>query len=773
MSITKKSFLITLVFLFILSSLFVSADASSYVDVNDEMYYSDAIESLTRYGVISGYNGNFRPDAKITRAEFSKVIALVSGLEDQVYSNAGNKKFDDVPLYHWATGYINTVANNKIIIGYPDGKYKPENNITYAEAVTVILRTLDYSTAELGDNWPYAYMIKAKGLGLTDELNVIDNNPITRADLCVIIDRALRTKLNNSSDEMISKMDFSITDEILVVATHKEDSSLSGYEISTNSGTYTLADLNLEFEPMSDVKLVLNKDKEVVNFIETKASKRTNTTVEGVINGEVYFSNGSSTIDYGISGNTKVYKNGALTSLGNIINDISKGSAVSLIYDKNGAVRYLSFGNADYTEAVAIRKDIYTTLNSVGVSDEQIKTATVIRNGNSANLSDAKVYDVVYYLEDNNTIYLYSDKVSGVYNEAFPSKNNVTSVEISGNVLELETQTAAYKLGEKSGSYKYGEKVTALLGMDGKVVDIVDLNSSSSANYGILLSYSTEISEDIDDKGALYRYITVINGEGKTSKYKTTGNYSERIGDVGKLSYDDNGNAVFASIASESIVSGKIDKNNRKIGDKWLTSDCVIIERTYSPDTRSGTATARTIRLEDINTDTLSAMHVLLAVTSGDFGDISLLILDSVTNDQFTYGILKSISGSVTTSNSNGNYEVFANGQTKSYSASFYQSLSSGTPVALQIENNKLVSIKKLNAIDVGVSVSAIDFSRIKVGKNIYKLSDDVQIIRKSSSGYTNISISNASEIIGKTANLYSDTTLSSGGTIRVITINN
>ncbi len=769
----KKIVTLILSFTLMLNILTVSGDASQYADVNEEMYYADAIEALSTYGIVSGYNGKFRPNEKITRAEFSKIVAIISGLEDQIYSNAGNRKFDDVPLSHWATGYINTVANNKIIIGYPDGKFQPEKDITFAEAVTVVLRTLDYSTAELGDNWPYAYMIKAKGLKLTDGIDASDNKPITRGDLCVIINRALQTNLNNSTKNLLSKMDFSMTDELLVIATHKEDSSLASYEIKTDKGTYALANTNLEINPMSNAKLVLNKDGEVINLTETASTKRISTTVDSVIGSEIYFANGTSSISLGISDNTSVYSNGSLLSFGSAINNISKGAAVSLVYDKNGSIRYLVFSDADYTEGVAIRSDIYTALNSVGVSREIVDTAKVIRNGNTATLGDAKIYDVVYYLKDNNTIYLYSDKVSGIYNDAFPNKVNVTSVDISGNILELETQSAAYKLGEKSGSYKIGASVTALLGMDGKIVDVVDLNTSNVANYGILLSYSTEISEEISDKGATYRYITVINGEGNTSKYKTEGNYSERIGDIGKLSYDENGNAVFASINTNSSVSGEIDKNNRKIGDKWLTNDCVIIERTYAPDTRTGTATAKTIRLDEINSTKLTSKQVLYAVTSGDFEDISLLIVEGVTNNQFTYGILKSIGGRVSVSSSNGSYEVYSGGQTKTYSSSFYNNISPGTPVAIQTNGNSLVSIKKLVAVDVGGSVSAIDFSRIKLGKDIYKLSDDVQIIKRTSSGYVGLSVFDTEEILGKTANIYADTSLKLGGLIRIIVLNN
>ncbi len=773
MSVFKKNTALVLSFVMIVVLCTAPTFASSYKDVDDNKYYAEAVEALTTYGIVSGFAGYFEPNSHVTRAEFAKMITLAAGLEDEAYNNAGERRFDDVSLSHWGNGYINTASENKLIVGYPNGLFMPDKKVTFAESVTVLLRAMNYTTADLGDNWPYAYMVKANGLGLTDGINIDDNSYISRGDLAVIMNRALQSKLNGSNEKLISKMEITITDELLVIATKKEDNSLGSDEIKTDMGTYTLANLSLDIEPMSKAKLVLNKDKKVINITNSNTSKRVITTVDSVVNGETYFANGTSTASLGVSEGTSVYNDGVVTTYGNFKNSIDEGAAVSIIYDNSGAVRYLVFGNADYTEPVAIRKDIYTALNSVGVSREAVDSSTIIRNGYAASLADVQPYDVAYYLADNSTIYLYSDKVSGVYRKAYPSKANVTSVEISGNILELETQSAAYKLGEKSGSYKIGSRVTALLGMDGKIVDIVDLNQGDVSNYGILLSYGTEMSDEAFEEGREYKYITVINGEGNTSKYITTGDYSEKIGDIGKLSFDDNGNAMFATVSARNTISGTVDKTNRKIGDHWLTNNCTIIERTYAPDTRTGTATAQVIELEDITATELTKNQVLYAVKSGDFGDVSLLIVENVTKSRYTYGILTKMDGGVSNSSSNGSYTVYSDGQTKTYQSSFYNSISSGTPVAVLAESNSLVSIKRLSAVNVGVTASAIDATRVKVGNTIYPISDDVQIIKKGYLGYTSMSVFDIGELKGKTINLYSDASISAGGTIRVITVNN
>lgn len=753
--------------------LFVPAEASGYKDVNDGEYYAEAIDALTLYGVVSGFAGYFDPNAYVTRAQFSKMIAIVAGLDDEVYSSAGNKKFDDVSVEYWGTGYINTVANNKLLVGYPNGYFMPEKNITFAEAVTVLLRAMNYTTAELGDNWPYSYMVKAASLGLTDGVQLENDSFITRADLCVIINRALQKELNGSTEKLISKMDISITDELLIIATKNEDASLDANQIKTSAGNYKLANQNLKLIPLTKVKLVLNEDKEVINFDTTYVPKQVITTVESFVDGTVYFANGTTSKSIGVADSTPVYSDGAITSYGAFKSGIEDGAAVSVLYDENGSVGYLLFNDVKYTDAVTVRDNIYTALNSVGVTDEKINSASVIRNGYAATLDDVELYDVAYYLADNSTIYLYSDKLSGVYNKAYPSKANVTSIDLSGNRLELETQTAAYKLGEKPGSYKLNSKITALLGRDGKIADVVDLNASSAANYCILLSTESSMSSDILESGKQYKYINVMNGEGKTVSYRTLKGYSDKIGYIGKLDFDSDGNATFSGLAVNASVTGRVDKNNKKIGEHWLTSDAVILERVYAPETGVGTAKAQVIDIEDINVSELTSKQVLYAVTSGEFGDVSLLIVENVTKNQYTYGLLTGFSGKASGMNAMGSYEVFSDGATQTYTTNFYTKIAVGSGVAMVIDGGQLVSLKALTKVGSTAKCEAIDFTRVRVGKETFELGNDVQIMKKNSTkGYTNISMEDAAKLTGATVNLYADASVSSGGLVRLVVFN-
>lgn len=111
---------------------------SDFADVKNTLWYADFIGFCAEKKIITGYpDGTFRPDENITRAEFTVMITRYLGLKA-----SGKKAFSDTGD-HWADGYINALKNAKIVDGYTDGTYKPENDITRAEAVKMVNRAAD------------------------------------------------------------------------------------------------------------------------------------------------------------------------------------------------------------------------------------------------------------------------------------------------------------------------------------------------------------------------------------------------------------------------------------------------------------------------------------------------------------------------------------------------------------------------------------------------------------------------------------------------------
>lgn len=111
---------------------------NNFTDINQKAWYSKIIGYLKELKLIDGYpNGKFDPDKPITRAETAKIIAKIEKL-----SPSNEDKFKDVNKNHWAKKDIESLAVKGYVKGYPDGTYKAEENITRAEAVTIINRIL-------------------------------------------------------------------------------------------------------------------------------------------------------------------------------------------------------------------------------------------------------------------------------------------------------------------------------------------------------------------------------------------------------------------------------------------------------------------------------------------------------------------------------------------------------------------------------------------------------------------------------------------------------
>ena len=114
------------------------SQSNSFTDVAAGAWYNNAISTMANAGILDGYeDGSFHPNGYITRAEFATIAVRFFDLSYQ-----GEDLFPDIDG-HWAQDYINQAADAGIIEGYPDGTFGPQKQITRAEAVTMVNRTLD------------------------------------------------------------------------------------------------------------------------------------------------------------------------------------------------------------------------------------------------------------------------------------------------------------------------------------------------------------------------------------------------------------------------------------------------------------------------------------------------------------------------------------------------------------------------------------------------------------------------------------------------------
>ena len=122
------------------------SSTNNYSDVKDTDWCNNAISTLSNMGTLKGYeDGTFHPNAPVTRAEFAAIAARFSDGAADDYAT-----FSDVPNDYWASKEIAKAAKLGWIKGYTDGTFRPTNNITRAEVMTLVNRVLERGVDEEG-----------------------------------------------------------------------------------------------------------------------------------------------------------------------------------------------------------------------------------------------------------------------------------------------------------------------------------------------------------------------------------------------------------------------------------------------------------------------------------------------------------------------------------------------------------------------------------------------------------------------------------------------
>ena len=113
---------------------------NNYSDCNSDLWCNNAISTLSNMGIIDGFtDGTFRPYGKITRAQFAKIAVgffETTRMEYQGY-------YTDVPENAWFTDYVEAASRVGLIQGFQDGTFRPNTNITRAQACVIVNRALN------------------------------------------------------------------------------------------------------------------------------------------------------------------------------------------------------------------------------------------------------------------------------------------------------------------------------------------------------------------------------------------------------------------------------------------------------------------------------------------------------------------------------------------------------------------------------------------------------------------------------------------------------
>lgn len=175
-------------------------------DVTASSAYYDVTERVTSLGLMDNdANNDFKPDDATTREQFAKLIIIAAGLGDAADTMKGATIFSDVPADSENNGYINLSINKGFMAGLADGRFHPNDAVTYAQAVTAMIRALGYTDADIPGVWPKNYLEKAKALGLAVDSSLTAASKVPRGTMAKMLDVLLDTKVKAANAQEASR----------------------------------------------------------------------------------------------------------------------------------------------------------------------------------------------------------------------------------------------------------------------------------------------------------------------------------------------------------------------------------------------------------------------------------------------------------------------------------------------------------------------------------------------------------------------------------------
>lgn len=201
--------IILMVALSLLLVMSVTAGAAPFSDVEADSRYAPAFQLLKDLEIFQGYgDGTVGPNDPLTREQFAVIAVRVLGATGAAenLSNYVTHFTDDAQISDWARGAV-VYASTSIVQGYPDGTFRPQASVTYAEAYAMLIRALGLEPAVEGP-WPIGVINLAHEIGLSDGISGDANAPMTRGDMALATEIALLTSIKwNSRHEELDWLD--------------------------------------------------------------------------------------------------------------------------------------------------------------------------------------------------------------------------------------------------------------------------------------------------------------------------------------------------------------------------------------------------------------------------------------------------------------------------------------------------------------------------------------------------------------------------------------
>jgi len=185
----------------------------SYVPIDQTRKYTKDIfgnEHPTHIGYINGYpDGSVQPEGDITREEIAAILYRITNHEYEKPFVQTGEVFPDVNKERWSAHDIEYMADKEIIVGYPDGEFKPGRNLTRAEFATLIFRFIKAENVNIKNpfvdletsHWAYDEILALVNSGLIEgypDKTYRPESNITRAEVMTVVNKVLgRTPIDS------------------------------------------------------------------------------------------------------------------------------------------------------------------------------------------------------------------------------------------------------------------------------------------------------------------------------------------------------------------------------------------------------------------------------------------------------------------------------------------------------------------------------------------------------------------------------------------------
>ena len=255
---------------------------------------------------------------------------------------------------------------------------------------------------------------------------------------------------------------------------------------------------------------------------------------------------------------------------------------------------------------------------------------SVYRNDKVSESGELNKYDVYYYSESLQTVWIYTRRAAGRITAVSPSASAPTAVTVAGTSYQLGSSAVASKISSLNGG-GVGEVVTLLLGMDNEVADVVTGEEADSVFYGVVQTATRSL---VEDNGAdVLQRVAVMCTDGITRTVNVDKSLNYPAGWMVRIDVTPEGENVTA--IENRTVSGTINDTATALGDYTLADDVQILDTTSE-------GLAGTVRPSRIAGTKLNALAVRY-YTLNEQGQIDRLVLNDVTGDLWKYGVLDDV----------------------------------------------------------------------------------------------------------------------------------